>query len=193
MLFVLLWLLLTRLGGVGGGMPILGTNSAACHPVYGDEDAPTKRLLCGVVDGPPGDEGGDGQEERKHVCFSSFEVELLQEGEMYFKDSLPTRCKTNDLSDPTTHVLDRAEVRVNICLVDTHRHRIRVYLVGRFAGHGCLSGNSPSSDEQLGGEDGNNGLDDDMSGDDNVLDGRPQAGLLRDIRCSGVEESVRHL
>ena len=64
-------------------IPILGTNSVAtsraCHPAIGDDKAVTKRLLYGVVDGPTGDEG-DGQDygkQKKHVCFSSFEVEPL--------------------------------------------------------------------------------------------------------------------
>ena len=73
----------------GQGISILGTNSvailAACHPVVGDEDAVTKQLLYGVVDGPLGDQGDDNdQGPKKHVCFSSFEVHPLEDEKMYY-------------------------------------------------------------------------------------------------------------
>jgi len=65
------------------GMPVLGTCSlaisAACHAAVGDENAATKLLMYGVVGGER-DEG----DEKKHVCFSSRDVEPLRDGEMYY-------------------------------------------------------------------------------------------------------------
>ena len=86
MLFALLGYMFRKLGQ---GIPISGTNSvtisAACHPVVGDEDAATKRLLYGVVNETPGDPGDDNdQGPKKHVCFSSYEVDPLEDGKMYY-------------------------------------------------------------------------------------------------------------
>jgi hypothetical protein len=81
MLLLLAVLMFRRLGT---GMPILGTCivaiSAACHPAHGDEDAATKILSYGVVPSQPGDIDGS----RRHVCFSSKDVESLQDGVAYY-------------------------------------------------------------------------------------------------------------
>ena len=73
---------------LGQGIPILGTNSvaisSACHPVLGDENAAVKGLLYGVVDMPPGDDPGEDIGAMKHVCFSSFKVEPLEDGKRYY-------------------------------------------------------------------------------------------------------------
>jgi hypothetical protein len=87
MLFALLFSICRSLGT---GMPIIGTNSAAisaaCHPVVGDEDAATKALMYGVVEGPPRDQGMAGDRgDVAHVCFSSFEVTPLEDGRMYYR------------------------------------------------------------------------------------------------------------
>jgi hypothetical protein len=73
---------------LGQGMPILGTNSvaisSACHPALGDENAAVKRLLYGTVDAPSSDGHGVDIGAMKHVCFSSFKVEPLEDGKHYY-------------------------------------------------------------------------------------------------------------
>ena len=95
MLFVIILAVLCIIGGNANGfrrykpgMPLAGSCSAAisaaCHPPEGDENASTRPLMWGVVDGGVGG-GGDGDDNYGvgHCSFSSLAVSPLVPGRLY--------------------------------------------------------------------------------------------------------------